>query len=152
MPRNDPPVHSRFKPGQSGNPTGKPKDSPELRKLKNLTKQELVDVATMVVKGNLPDLKDIARDPTAPVVRVMLAAVCIKIIQKGDMSALNILLDRLVGKVKDELYLTTDNPPQIIVTLPSNGREAKGEIADIGPRTIGIEVINSDDDEVDLGF
>jgi Family of unknown function (DUF5681) len=28
-----PPVHTRFKPGQSGNPTGRPKDSPNLKTL-----------------------------------------------------------------------------------------------------------------------
>jgi hypothetical protein len=46
----------------------------------------------------------------------MVASVALKIISKGDMYALDVLLNRLIGKVKDEVLLTGDgNPFQMII-------------------------------------
>ncbi len=122
-----PPERSRWKKGQSGNPAGGKKHDPALKRLKNLTKTELIDIGNLVIKGNIVELKAIAKNPDATVIQTMLASVAVKIIEKGDMSALDVLLNRLVGKVKEEIHASIDqaNPPQIIVTLPSNGREAK---------------------------
>ncbi len=56
----------------------------------------------------------------------MIASVAVRIIQGGDMHALDILLNRLVGKVKDEVMQQMEiRTPQVIVTLPDNGRSAK---------------------------
>jgi hypothetical protein len=82
-----------------------------------------------VVNGNVRALQKLAKDPESTVLMVMLAGVCVKIIEKGDMSALNVLLDRLIGKVKEEgRPFGADAPPpatetRIVVTIPSNGRE-----------------------------
>jgi hypothetical protein len=115
-----------YKKGQSGNPNGRPHDPPELKKLKNLTKAELVDVGNMVVKGDFEALKRLAKNPKATVLQRMLAAVAQKVIEKGDMHSLDILLNRMVGRVKEEVALTS-NIPQVVVNLPSNGREAKDD-------------------------
>ncbi len=110
--------------GVSGNPNGRPALSPELKKFKNLTKKELVEVGNLVIKGDLDALRAVAKKPGATVLQIMLAAICIKVIQKGDMSTLDILLNRLVGKVRDEVH-NTGNASSVVVTLPSNGREVK---------------------------
>jgi hypothetical protein len=121
-----PPVHARWKPGQSGNPAGGPKDPPEIKKIKNLTKIELIEVANLIIKGNLDELMDLKDNPDASVLQVMIAGVAIRVMKKGDMTALDILLNRLIGKVKDEIDINGDiKMPQIIVKLPSNGKEAK---------------------------
>lgn len=116
-----------FKPGKSGNPSGRPKDPPGLKKITNLTKKELVDIGNLVIKKDMFELKRLATNPKATVLQRMIASVAVKVISKGDMHALNLLLDRLVGKVKDEILHQGDLtlPPQIIVTLPDNGRAAK---------------------------
>src|SRR4051812_49404796 len=113
-----------YKKGQSGNPAGRAPDPPELKKLKNLTKAELVDVGNLVIKGDHEALKRLAKAPKATVLQRMLASVAVKIIEKGDMHSLDILLNRMVGRVKEEVALT-GNIPQVVVNLPSNGREAK---------------------------
>ncbi len=121
---NKAPEHTRWKPGQSGNPSGNAGDPPELKKLKNLTKGELVDVGNMVVKGDFDSLQKLAKDKKATVLQRMLAAVAVKVIEKGDMHSLDILLNRMVGKVKDEVAFT-GNVPQVVVNLPDNGRSVR---------------------------
>lgn len=122
--QNEPPKHTRWKKGQSGNPLGGAAISPETRALRNLTKAELVDVGNLVIKGDFDTLKALARAPKATVLQRMLASVAVKIIDKGDMHSLDILLNRMVGRVKEEVTLTS-NVPQVVVNLPANGREAK---------------------------
>lgn len=124
--RLPPPVETRWKKGQSGNPAGKPPDPPELKALKNLTKKELVDVANIIIKGNTDELLGLKDDPDASVLQVMIASIAVRVIKKGDMAALDILLNRLIGKVKDEVeHSGSMNLPQVVVKLPSNGKEAK---------------------------
>ncbi len=126
-PTHLPPMETRWVKGIAPNPAGRPKDPPEMRRLKNLTKQELVDVGNIIVKGNMDDLKNIKGDPEASVLKTMIAAIAARVIRQGDMHALNVLLDRLIGKVKDEVRNEhhISNLPMVTVTLPSNGREAK---------------------------
>lgn len=120
-----PPREYCFKPGQSGNPGGSSLVDSDMKKFKNLTKKELVDVGNLVIKGDLEALKAIAKRPGATVLQVMLSAVCVKVVQKGDMHSLDILLNRLVGKVKDDIVVTGNTDARVIVSLPSNGREVK---------------------------
>lgn len=125
--KNPPPEETRWAKGQSGNPNGRPKDPPGLSKLKNLSRVELVEVGNLVIKNDIKKLKAIAHpDSGESVLKTMIAAVCVKVIQKGDMHALDILLNRLVGKVKDEIEHKGNalGGGKIIVHMPSNGREA----------------------------
>lgn len=116
-------IPHQFKPGQSGNPQGARLHDPELRAVRNLTKKELADIGNLIIKGDHKALRKLAKSESATVLQRMLASVAVRIIDKGDMGALDILMNRLVGKVKDEVALT--NLPQVNVTLPANGREAK---------------------------
>ncbi len=121
-----PPEHTRWKKGSSGNPNGRPKELPELKHFKNLTKKELVEVGNLVIKNDVATLKRLAASESATVLQRMLASVCAKVITKGDMQALDILLNRLIGKVRDEVHNTGNaNDSRVIVNLPSNGREVK---------------------------
>lgn len=124
----NPSPKTRIKKGEVRNPKGAGAHNPELREIRNLTKKELVDLGNLVIKGDLPALKKIAdAKKGVPVLTIWLAKICVKGIERGDVAALDILLNRLVGKVKDETLMTAEisAAPQIIVTLPSNGREAK---------------------------
>ncbi len=101
--------------------------------MKALTKSELMEIANLVVKGDTVALRKIIDDaknnvPGVGTLQAWVAGVAMKGISKGDMGALDVLLNRLIGKVKDEVNFTGDvpnNAPQVIVTIPSNGREAK---------------------------
>ncbi len=121
-----PPKHGQWKKGQSGNPEGGRKHDPVIKQFKALTKAELAEVGNLVVKSKLDDLKAVKDDPNASVLKVMLASIAVKVISKGDMHALDLLLNRLIGKVRDDVIVTgiPANQPQVVVTLPANGREA----------------------------
>lgn len=114
-----------WKKGQTGNPKGRPPDALNAA-LKKLTKEELEDIANLIIKGNMPALRAIAKDDTAPVIKVMVAATVVKIISKGDMHSLDTLLNRLVGKVKDTIHHTgTVGATTVVLKIPDNGRSAK---------------------------
>lgn len=122
----NPPLASRWKKGQSGNPAGGQKHNQELKAIKNLTNAELIEVGNIVIKGNVEELKRIARDDAETALKRMLASVVVKIISKGDMTALDVLLNRLVGKVKDQMDISglpVAPGAQVVICLPPNGRE-----------------------------
>lgn len=113
--------------GQVLNPRGGQVHDKDIKALRNLTKDELKEVGSLILKNNVEALKAIGKDPGASALKTMVASVVVRVIQKGDMYALDLLLDRLIGKVKEEIQHTGLHAPQVIVTLPKNGREANDE-------------------------
>lgn len=120
----------QFKKGVVANPLGagaKSKKDPIGTAVKLLTKQELVQVANIILRKDLAAIKEYSKTPGVSVLQLMVASVAAKIIREGNMDALDKLLNRLIGKVKDEVEHSGSitNPAQVIVTMPGNGREAK---------------------------
>lgn len=115
----------KFKKGQSGNPLGGKLHNPELRMIKHLTQSELIEIGNLVIKNNTDRLREIAKDPQASVIKVMIASVAVKIISKGDMHALDVLLNRLVGKVKDQVAVTHQTSGRVVIKTYKNGSEVE---------------------------
>lgn len=121
---------TKFKKGQSGNPDGARKHNPIKRTIKRLTLKELKDLSCLLLDGDVEALKRIAKDPKTRSIKAMVASVAYRIVVKGDAQALNILLDRLVGKVPSPVRVSGhDGGPvesvNVVIGLPSNGRESK---------------------------
>lgn len=97
-------------------------------KMRQLTAEEFAEIANLIVKGSIEELRAIAKDESQSALKVMIASVAVKTISRGDMNALDTLLNRLVGKVKDRVEVTGANGgPQVILTMPENGSEAPKE-------------------------
>lgn len=129
MANRNPSPSTRIKKGEVRNPEGARAHNQALKNLKHLTKKELADLTNLIIKGDLDQLKRIAKkEVKASVLQVMVAAVCVKVIEKGDMHSLNMLLDRIIGKVKDEVHhsgsVGGEVTGRVSVVLPSNGKEA----------------------------
>ena len=124
MPRGNPNIKPRWKKGESGNPKGRPVSTPEQLRLTRLTKTELTEIGSYIVKGDKTELKKIVDDPTTSILKSWIASIAIKGIASGDMDALNKLLERIVGKVKEEVEVS-GNAVSVVVGLPSNGSEKK---------------------------
>lgn len=114
--------------GQVPNPRGAAAHSPEKKAMRRLTQAQVAEVATMILNGKIDDLikivgsqKDkIPPDPDASPLKIWFATVALKAISKGDMSSLDIFLNRTVGKVKDKIELSGEDGGPIAVNLMSD--------------------------------
>jgi hypothetical protein len=95
----------------------------KLSEVKRLTQDELIEVGTLLLKGNMQDLLLEMENPNCSIIKMLVGSVTQRAIQRGDMTAFNGLLDRLVGKVADRVEVTANSGPQVIVSLPSNSRD-----------------------------
>lgn len=96
----------KFQKGQVANPKGAGAHNKDLKAIRRLTQQEIADVGGMILNSNLEQLKVTRADPTSSVFKVWVCSVAIMAINKGDAHAMGVLLDRIVGKVRDHVELT----------------------------------------------
>lgn len=112
-----------FTAGVSGNPSGKPPLPPEIREFRKTSYVEFLSHLQKYGGMSTKELNaDLARDEVTQFEKI-----CGKIVGlagEGDKDARRDLLDRLWGKVKEQKEELTDatRPPQVIITLPDNGR------------------------------
>lgn len=102
MPTPPPPVHSRFKKGQTGNPKGRP---PKLPKL-----DELLASVMSEERNGLTAAEAVLRS-------LLVKAT------KGDVRAAELLLDRTFGKQRTDIDVTTGGQP---ITPPILWSDAAG--------------------------
>lgn len=110
-----------FKKGQSGNPKGRPRIPEDLKMIRALTRSQLKEIGDAIVCENRDKLREILSDPASSVLQVWISSVAMKSIQKGDFHSLDALLNRLIGKVKDEMDLNI-KPAVKIIDLPFSGK------------------------------
>lgn len=94
-----------FKPGQSGNPNGRPPLPPDLKGARQLNKIELERMLNECIYLSASEIKSQLQDPTTPAIRLIVLKIVGEAISKGDEKRLNFLLDRLIGAVKKEIDL-----------------------------------------------
>lgn len=92
-----------FKPGQSGNPKGRPSLPPEVKTLRKLTAEKLEEIADLILDGDRATLQSIANSYTDSAIRVAYARAALNAMQKGDLTQIEVILARLIGKVKDKV-------------------------------------------------
>lgn len=88
-----------FKPGQSGNPNGRPPLPADLREARALNKVELERVLNKFLFLSQDEIKAMAKNPEAPALEVAVAKVVEMAITHGDDRRLDFLITRLVGNV-----------------------------------------------------
>lgn len=114
------------KPGMVLNPRGAAAHDPIKKAIKKFTNQYLIEVIDMAVMGNLKGLQDVVKNPNSPAIQVGVAKCLYTAISKGDWDTLESIIVRIIGKVPDRVEHSgaVDTAPQIIITLPDNGRSA----------------------------
>ncbi len=100
MANPNPSLKTRFKSGISPNPKGRGLEDPQIRKIKKLTNDEIAIMGSMLLDCNKAQIMTIKKDKSAATIKVLIASVLLKVIDKGDASAMNAILDRIVGKVR----------------------------------------------------
>lgn len=110
MANPDPSRASRFKPGQSGNPAGKPKGM--------LTADQVSASIGRLAALTVDELKSKKTDPKTPAIEAIMASILVEAFEKGDFARLESLLSRGVGKVRDVAEVHTHNHDAELDSVP----------------------------------
>lgn len=92
-----PPKEYQFKKGQSGNPSGRPKDL--------LTKDKVNAVLARFSDLTKEELKGVLDSKKSTMLEVMIASVMMKAAENGDPIRLDFLWNRSIGRVKEEIEI-----------------------------------------------
>lgn len=92
MPRKTP-EHTRFKPGVSGNPGGRPKNRLTIEKLR-----DIIDRLSFMTRA---ELQVVIQNPETKMIELELASVIAQAAKNGDYSRISFILDRAIGRVVD---------------------------------------------------
>jgi hypothetical protein len=100
--------------GQSGNPDGRPAVPEDIKRIRKLTNDEIKEVGSLLLNGKQSELQAMVDSDETPILKKWMANVSIQGLKTGDMTRLDALLNRLVGKVKDEIDVNLIPRPVII--------------------------------------
>ena len=93
------PDHVRWKKGQSGNPSGRPKESITLKELKKYTREHIAEVINRLLELPSAHLQHMSKNPDTPVFEQIVARVLLRCQRVGNFVDIDRMLDRIIGKV-----------------------------------------------------
>jgi poly-beta-hydroxyalkanoate depolymerase len=103
-----------YKPGQSGNPNGRPRKYVSLLKEQGYKLAEINDTIQAMMSMDLDELKTVWDNPKATILEKTIAAAMRKSLEKGSLYSLETLLTRVYGKPKEQMDIQTDNKIEIV--------------------------------------
>ena len=127
-------VKPRWKPGESGNPAGKPKSRVKelmeglltMKQVKENTKldqAEIDAIEQIIISLDTPALQAIAKSEKTPAYMRTLAMAAIMDMKNGKTGTMNLLRDRQFGSVRKQVDLTSNG--QTVSTQSMTPEEAK---------------------------
>lgn len=110
----------KFGPGNCANPNGRPKmaDPKVSDYSKNLTKTAVTFALSKMLDASEDDIDAILKDRTTPALQKAVASVIKACIANGDYTRLEFLLNRTIGKVRDESLVETKNHDETLEKVP----------------------------------
>jgi hypothetical protein len=104
-------IKGKFKPGQSGNPAGKPKCevTADIKTLQELSRGFVETKIAFAMQRTIEQLIEVYKDPESQSIDVAISSIMLKS-AKGDYKALNFLFDRVIGKVADKIEMNLPEP------------------------------------------
>jgi hypothetical protein len=107
-----------FKKGEVANPTGRPRKLVSLLKEQGYKRSEVVDTMLAMLAMDIKELEEVADRTTSTVLEKMVASAIKKSNKKGDLSTLEILLNRAFGAPKQEIENTILSQKPILSVNP----------------------------------
>ena len=115
-------ARGRFAKGHSGNPNGRPKGLESVVKLKDMTLANIVSVTKDLLKIDLEMLDELRADTKQPVIVHTIAAILRHSIYEGDQHKLDMVLNRLFGKVPDKIVTRNERAPTLTFVPYKKGK------------------------------
>jgi hypothetical protein len=123
-------IEPRWKPGESGNPKGRPKKYVLGLRKEGYKLSEINDTIQALMTMGVDELKHIWESDKSNVLEKMVAGAIRKSLEKGNLDSVETLLNRVYGKPKQEMDITTGgeqfNKPNFEIKIITNNGE--GEI------------------------
>lgn len=98
----------KFKKGESGNPSGRPKKLVTLLKEQGYKQGEINDTIQSMLSLSIDELKQIHDDSDATILEKTIANALYKSWRKGSLYSIEILLSRTFGKPKESVAVDAD--------------------------------------------
>ena len=105
-----PPVETRFKKGVAANPGGRPKLSPELKAIKQLTTDELKRTISKYFRTTFEKLEEIDKNPKETGLNRLLVSSILRAIKEGDPYKAEALFQRCLGKITEKVEVQHPEP------------------------------------------
>jgi hypothetical protein len=99
-----------WQPGVSPNPSGRVPTPAPLKDARRLNKTEFELVVNKYLWCSLAELELVATDKTIPVMEAWIVAIMARGIKSGDWGGNEWIAQRIMGKVKDQLEVSTPKP------------------------------------------
>jgi hypothetical protein len=95
-----------FPPGKSGNPNGRPALPPDVRDAQKLTNDEYMRISTNFMAMTRTEIQEALQRPDATMLELMVGGIVAKAAKDHDYLRATFLLDRVIGKVKEQIETT----------------------------------------------
>ena len=93
---------NQFKPGESGNPNGRPRKIVSLLKDQGYKLSEINDTLMALLSMDMNELKEAFENPNATVLEKAVAGAIRKSIEKGSLYNIETIITRAMGKPKEQ--------------------------------------------------
>jgi C4-type Zn-finger protein len=125
-----------YRKGQSGNPNGRPKKYVLSMKTEGYKMTEINDTIQAMVGMNMDELKKVFESDKATILEKTVAAALRKGLQKGELNNIETLLNRLYGKPKEKMDITTNGEnitePKYVINIIKTNIDDEGDKDDTG--------------------
>lgn len=97
---------TQFKPGQSGNPAGGPKQDPVIKTAKHFDKYNYDRINHWLANTSVEDIRAFVQSGKGTGLEMALATGWLKAISKGDIKSFELLTDRMIGTTVKHVNVT----------------------------------------------
>lgn len=94
----------------SPNPYGRPSIPDEIKNVRKLSPMLVSGMISKYARMTRGELTAVIEDRTTPAINITICVILAKAMQDGDYTRLNFLLDRSIGKVKENVEITIPKP------------------------------------------
>lgn len=111
-----------FKPGQSGNPKGRPKLAPEIKAIREADSEEIILLLHEFLSQPYQETLKDYQSRTGTTFEQMVSGLIVRCVDHGDSRALETILDRLVGPITKTFDVTLPEIPRAQFVEPDSDR------------------------------